>query len=57
VANQKQEAAGESHSFLPWQVLGFAVTLPASAKCAKLLGQNRHVFTFLYPILICRVTD
>jgi hypothetical protein len=36
--------------------------LPASAKCARMLGQihfaepNWHVLTFLHPILICRVT-
>jgi hypothetical protein len=36
--------------------------LPAWANCAKLLGQkhfaapNQHVFTFLHPILIWRVT-
>jgi hypothetical protein len=48
---------------LLWQVLGFDhVPLPASAKSAKMLGQNhfaepnQHVLTFLHPILISWVT-
>jgi hypothetical protein len=57
LANQKQGAESEHIYYtLLWQVLGFAVDSPASAKAAKMLGQNRfaqpnwHVLTFLHPM-------